>query len=93
MTDKTYKLVPTSLSPEMRHTGDAIIDGGGSMHAMWDGMLEVAPEPVCEWTFVGIGFDSECGWHVEPSHGEYSHDSPYPFCPHCGRKTEVVEDE
>lgn len=57
------------------------------------GESTATPEPVCKWTFVGIGFDSECGWHVEPSHSEYPHDSPYPFCPHCGRKTEVMEYE
>lgn len=49
MTDQKYKLVPLTLTPEMGHTGDALIDADYSMQGIWDGMLEVAPEPVCKF--------------------------------------------
>lgn len=92
MTEQKYKLPPLvgvllGLNP---HVQEAVKAYGEACAAT---AIAAAPEPVCKWTFVGIGFDSECGWHVKPSHSEYPHDSPYPFCPHCGRKTEVVEYE
>lgn len=91
MTDQTYKLVPVEPTEEMLHEArtEYYLPATVSMEAAIRAAIASAPEPVCEWTFVGIGFDSECGWHVEPDH---SFTKTYPFCPHCGRKVEVVDE-
>lgn len=40
-----WKLVPKKLTPYMGHSGVVALDDDGSMQAIWDSMLDVAPEP------------------------------------------------
>ena len=59
-----------------------------------ESMLAAAPEPVCRWEyFTGLGYNPQCldpAGHKSALRQKYSDDA---FCPHCGRRVEVVEDE
>ena len=97
MTDQKYKLVPVEPTEEMfraiYHRLPTLALNVKEVHEALCAAIAAAPEPVCRWVFVGIGFTTACGHDVKPDNQDYPHDKPYSYCPHCGAKVEVVGDD
>ena len=96
MTDRKYKLVPAEPYPEMVYAASLAFDlrKPDAMRNAIMAATNATPEPVCMWTWSSIdGFwDCGCGNQWVFTDGAPA-DNDCNFCPHCGKKVEVVGDE
>lgn len=96
MTDQKYKLVEM---PERSVWNLFTGRDGRNFTDGWNACLDAcaaAPEPVCRWTLAyGWNHMRQSGYFIPECYDDEVRVKLHgdDFCPHCGRKVEVVEDE
>ena len=95
MNERKYKLVPVEPTAEMHAAMMDLRDyfaakAMAAIERTWAAWIAAAPEPVCRWRdSTGSGeWRTDCGrqagWCPQPE---------WRFCPYCGKKVEVVDNE